>query len=48
LIILTKYYSGDKIKEDEMGRTCSAYGRGERCIQRFGGETREKESTWKT
>jgi hypothetical protein len=26
---------GDKIKEDEMGEACSAYGRDDKCIQNF-------------
>ena len=36
---LTKYYSDDKIKGNEMGEACSTYGRQERCIQGFRGET---------
>jgi len=37
---LKKYYSGDKIKKNEMGRECSMYGEEERCIQGgFGEET---------
>ena len=31
-------------QEDELGRTCGWYGRGERCIQGFGGETWGKEA----
>jgi hypothetical protein len=30
---------GDQIKKNEMGEVCSTYGREERCIQAFGGET---------
>jgi hypothetical protein len=26
LVLLSKYYLGDKIKEDEMGGTCGTYG----------------------
>jgi len=37
--LLTQYCSGDKIKKNEMGGACSAYGGGERCVQFFGGET---------
>ena len=37
-VLTTKYYSGDQIK-NEMGAECSRYGRLERCIQSFGGET---------
>jgi len=29
----------DKIKKNEMGGACGAYGGGERCVQGFGGET---------
>jgi len=31
------YCAGDKIKKNEMGRACSAYGGGERFVQGFGG-----------
>ena len=31
-ILLTKYYLGDQIKENEMGRVCGIYRRQERCI----------------
>jgi hypothetical protein len=31
-----------------MGRSCSKYGETEGCIQDFGGETRGKETTYKT
>ena len=34
----TQYCPGDKIEKNEMGGACSAYGRGERRIQGFGGE----------
>jgi hypothetical protein len=30
-----KYYYGNQIKEDEIGETCSAHGRREKCIQNF-------------
>jgi len=33
------YYSGDQIKEDDMGALCGAYGREEMCVQGFSGET---------
>ena len=39
---LTKYYSGDQIK-NEMGWACGTYER-----QGFGGETRGKDISWKT
>jgi len=31
-----------------MGEACSVYGGEEKLIQVFGGETRRKETTWKT
>jgi hypothetical protein len=37
--MITKYYSGDQIKKNEVGGACSTYRGGERCIQDFGGET---------
>jgi len=43
-----QYYSGNQIKQNEMGRTCSMYGRQETCIPGFGGETGGKETAWKT
>jgi hypothetical protein len=39
---------GDKIEKNEMDGACSTYGREERLIQGFGGETRGKETTLKT
>jgi hypothetical protein len=36
--LLTKYYSGDKIKENEMCRINGTCGRQEKCMQGFGGE----------
>jgi hypothetical protein len=38
-VLLTQYYSGDKIEKNEMGGTCSAYGSEKRRVQGFGGET---------
>jgi hypothetical protein len=35
-------------QQDELGRANSMHGREERFTHRFGGETREKETTWKT
>jgi hypothetical protein len=35
----TKYYSGEQIKTNEMGRACGTYGRQVSCLQGFGGET---------
>jgi hypothetical protein len=34
-----KYYSGDKIKESEMSRTCGTHGKCDRCIQGIGGRS---------
>jgi hypothetical protein len=34
-----KYYSGEQIKMNEMGEARGTYGRPERCIEGFGGET---------
>jgi hypothetical protein len=36
---LTRCYSDYQIKKNEMGGECSTYGRQERCIQGFDGET---------
>jgi hypothetical protein len=35
-ILHTKYYSGDKFQENEVGGTCDMYERQERCIPCFG------------
>jgi hypothetical protein len=32
-VLLTKYYSGDQIKNNEMGSACGTYGGEERCVQ---------------
>lgn len=34
---------GDRIKVDEMGVVCGMYGTEEKCIQPFGGETKERD-----
>ena len=39
LLCLTKYYSGDQTKKNEMDGICSTYGGEEIFIQCFGGET---------
>jgi hypothetical protein len=39
ICIPTKYYLGDQIEKNEMGRACSAYGGKETRIQGFGGKT---------
>jgi hypothetical protein len=38
-VLLSKYYSGNQIKEDEMGGACGTYGGDEKCIQGFGEES---------
>jgi hypothetical protein len=35
---VTKYYSGDHVKDDAMGGACGTYGGEEKCIESFGGE----------
>jgi hypothetical protein len=39
MVRIQKYFSGDKIEKNEIGRACSAYGREERRIQGFRGVT---------
>jgi len=43
-VLLSQHYVGYKI-ENEIGRACSANGRGERHAQDIGGETWGKEAT---
>jgi len=38
IVFLSKYNSGDQIKEDEMGGACGTYGGDEKCVQGFGEE----------
>ena len=47
-VFFTQYCSGDKIENNEMGLARSAYGREERRVQGFSGETWGKENTWET
>jgi hypothetical protein len=42
-----QYNSGDKIKEDEMGRACDTHEEEEKCTQGFGVEAWMKETNWK-
>ena len=46
-VLNTEYGSSDKIKKNEMGRTCSACFGKEMCIQGFSRERCEKEANWK-
>jgi len=39
IVLLTQYYSGDKIEKNKMGGAYSTFGGKEMCIQGFGGET---------
>jgi len=39
IVLLTKYYSGDQIKQNELGDSCSMYGEEVMCKQGFGRET---------
>jgi len=39
---------GDQVEKNERSGACSRYGVEERWIQGSGGETWEKETTWKT
>jgi hypothetical protein len=43
---LVKYNKNDKVKENEMGRSCSM--NGEENLWGFGGKARRKETTRKT
>ena len=44
IVFLSKYNSGDQIKEDEMGGACGTYGGDEKCIQGFGEEAWREEA----
>jgi hypothetical protein len=48
MILLTIYYSGDQVKEDEMSGVCSMCGTEDKCIQGCCEETCRNEVTWKT
>jgi hypothetical protein len=37
-VFLTRYYSSDQIKKNEMGGACGTYGTQQICIQSFDGE----------
>jgi len=47
-VLLTQYFAGDKIDQNEMGWACSVYGAEVRRILDFVGETSGKETTWET
>jgi hypothetical protein len=40
-----QYYQGDQIKANVMGRSCSANGRCEKCIQNYSWKVLKKETT---
>jgi len=44
-VLLTKCYTGDEIRKNEMGGTCGTYGAAERWKQGVGEETWRKETT---
>jgi len=46
-VLFTKYYLDDQTK-NEMDGACGNYVGSERCMLAVGGETSEKETTWKT
>jgi hypothetical protein len=41
-LLLTKYYPGDQIKNNEVGGACAKYGGKERCIKGIGGKPEGK------
>ena len=47
-VLLTKFYSDDQIKKNEMDGERGMNGGENRCIQDFGRENRRKEIKWKT
>jgi hypothetical protein len=47
-VLHTKYYSCDQMKKNYLDWVRGTYGREKKCIQRFGGETWEKETFLKT
>ena len=47
ILLLTKYYWGDRIKKDVSGGVCSMNAGDKKEIQGFGGETRRKDTTLK-
>jgi hypothetical protein len=48
MIFLTQYCAGGKIEKNEMGGSCGAYKRGERCAQSVGEEARGKKAIGET
>jgi hypothetical protein len=47
-LLLTRYHSGDQMRENLMGGACGMYGDRRGAYRVFGGETRGKETTGKT
>jgi len=48
ILLLSKYLSGNEIKEDEMGCVCGMYGEEQKCIQYFGEDLCKKDTTCQT
>jgi hypothetical protein len=43
-VLLIKYYAGDQINKNKMGRACGTYGRLDNCVEGFGGgDMRERD-----
>jgi len=47
-MVCAPYHLVNQMTMKEVPSTCDTYGGQERCLQGFGGETRRKETTWKT
>jgi len=46
--IIIHYFAGEKVVENETDKENGTYGGGEEFIESAVGETRRKETTWKT
>jgi hypothetical protein len=47
-LIFAKYYYSDKIKENQVGGACDAYGRQGKWVEGVGRETWREDNNWKT
>jgi hypothetical protein len=45
-LFFTKFYSGDKLEEVDMGEACGTYA-GKKCVQGVGGDTCRRETALK-